>query len=525
MAHAPESPVALRQLRSAWSGGYSLRWALILRVLVPLLLAMGLITVVGLRTLESALETRMKEDVELIARAVRLPISDSLERGEYASVRQALESVFRIGRVYGASVYDDNGDLVAAVGAFNPSPRSRALAERASQGERGGSYERIQGREVYSYFEPLTDAGGDSSGLLQVTRRGSDFRNDIARLRLQATVFMGVAGGVITLLLLVGHRGAIGKYLSALAGSMARIEAGDRQHRAATEGPKEVRSLSSAFNTMLNSMQAAEAEIARRRSDQARLEDELRHAEKLAAIGRLAAGVAHELGTPLSVIDGKAQRALRHADQDSRQEQALERIRGEVARMEHIVRQLLEFGRSANRQFRWTRVGDLVRAAVASLEDVIREHGVTVVPADRAPEAELHVDPVRIEQVLVNLVRNAIQAGAQCVRLRWDADEERVCLCVDDDGPGVADDNRERLFEPFYTTRSVGEGTGLGLAVVHGIVTEHGGTIAVDDSPEGGARFRVILPRQADGADATRQRSDHGGQDDDQGGGGPAGRG
>ncbi|SEO91434.1 ATP-binding protein [Aquisalimonas asiatica] len=509
MTHATKLSRVITRLRNVWSHGYSLRWALILRVLLPLLVAMSLVTVVGLRTMEQAIETRMQEDVELVARAIRLPISDSLEKGEDASVRQALESVFRIGRVYGAYVYDDSGDLVAAVGAVNPTPESRELAERAADGERSGDFEQIQGQEVYSYFEPLTDSSGRISGLLQVTRRGSDFRDDIGRMRLQAFAFIGAAGVAISLLLLVGHRGAIGRHLASLAGSMSRIEAGEREHRASAEGPKEVRSLSTAFNTMLNSMEEAEQEIAQRRSEQARLEDELRHAEKLAAIGRLAAGVAHELGTPLSVIDGKAQRALRHADADSRQERSLEQIRAEVTRMEHIVRQLLEFARTSSRQFRWTRLGDLVGASLASLEDRLRELGAAVVVRGETPGPELYVDPVRIEQVLVNLMRNALQAGARQITVNWD-DADPVTVTIDDNGPGVPEEIRPRLFEPFFTTKSVGDGTGLGLAVVHGIITEHGGAIAIGVSPDEGARFTLTLPREARPESEQIKGHDHG---------------
>lgn len=496
MAHETNLARVVDRLRAASRQGYSLRQTLIVRILVPLLIAMVLVTVIGLRTLESALESRMKEDVELIARAVRLPISESLSHGQYTAVRQALESVFQIGRVYGASVYDPNGEVVASVGAFDPLPDHRSLAERAAADRAGGGYEQIEGRRVYAYYEPLTDADGRTTGLLQVMRRGSDFREDIADLRFQAYAFLGGAAGLITFLVLVGHRGAIGRHLGALMASMTRIEAGEREHRAAPTGPSEVRALSAAFNTMLDSMQSAEAEIAQRRSDQARLEQELRHAEKLAAIGRLAAGVAHELGTPLSVIDGKAQRALRHLDADSREGTALQHIRGEVGRMEHIVRQLLEFGRSANRSFRWTRIGDLAAAATASLDDSLRAANAEVeLPQGRADVA-LCGDPVRLEQVLVNLLSNALQAGARHVRVDWD-DNDPLTLWVDDDGPGIPADVRERLFEPFFTTRAVGDGTGLGLAVVHGIITEHGGRVTAADSPYGGARFRIVLPRDA----------------------------
>ncbi|MFO7858640.1 MAG: ATP-binding protein [Ectothiorhodospiraceae bacterium] len=528
MAHETNLARVVDRLRAASRQGYSLRQTLIARILLPLLIVMVLLAVIGLRTLESAMESRMKEDVELIARAVRLPISESLSHGEYTAVRQALESVFQIGRVYGASVYDPEGEVVASVGAFDPLPDHRSLSDRAAADRAGGGYERIEGRRVYAYYEPLTDAEGRTTGLLQIMRRGSDFREDIAHLRFQAYGFLGGAAALITFLVLVGHRGAIGRHLGALMASMTRIEAGDRDHRTALRGPSEVRALSAAFNTMLDSMQSAEAEIARRRSDQARLEQELRHAEKLAAIGRLAAGVAHELGTPLSVIDGKAQRALRRVDTDSREGVALQHIRGEVERMEHIVRQLLEFGRAANRSFRWTRIGDLAAAATASLDDSLRAADARVELPENRAEVAVCGDPVRLEQVLVNLVRNAIQAGASRVRIDWDGDDP-LTVWVDDDGPGIPAEVRERLFEPFFTTRAVGDGTGLGLAVVHGIITEHGGSVVVADSPDGGARFCIVLPRDA--RDSHDVHADNDGSnndddpDDDAPGTGPADRG
>lgn len=490
-----------QRLLAVATRGWSLRLALILTVLAPLLAAMVLATYMALWTLESDVEQRMQEDVELMARAIRLPISDSLEQGEEGGVRQALESVFRIGRVFGAYVYDADGELIAAVGAVNPQPRRREVADLAAEGERQGGYDRIQGQDVYSYFVPLSDSGGRINGLLQVTRRGSDFDELATRLRFQAFGFIAVAAVVITLLVMVGHRRAIGKHFDRLTATMAQVESGGRHHRASVGGPREIAALSRALNTMLDSMNRAEQEIARRRDAQARLEDQLREAEKLAAIGRLASGIAHELGTPLSVIDGKAQRALRRVDGNGVERDVLTQIRREVSRMEHIVRQLLDFGRGANRQYRIAHAGDLAAAAAAALEPEFLQRGVELSCVGERPGPGFRVDPVRVEQVLVNLLRNALQAGGARVRAEWAVAGDVIRFQVHDDGPGIADNVRDRLFEPFFTTKSVGEGSGLGLAVVHGIVTEHGGEIRFMDSDMGGACVQVEFPREPTGAD------------------------
>ncbi len=118
-----------------------------------------------------------------------------------------------------------------------------------------------------------------------------------------------------------------------------------------------------------------------------------------------------------------------------------------------------------------------------------------------APPApvSLSVDVGLMERVLVNLLRNALDAASEGrVRLRWRPDDDQVVFWVEDSGPGIDPDVRDRLFEPFFTTKAVGDGTGLGLAVVHSIVEEHGGTVEVGDSPLGGASFRVTLPQRPD---------------------------
>lgn len=478
---------------------FSLRWVLTANVIVPLLIAMSAAAYFGLKALEEIVEQRLQEDVQLVARAIRMPVSYSLEKDRFGSVGQALQSVFHIGRVYGAYVYDAQGQRIAAVGAVDSDQHQSDLREVVEGGERKGQYEKIKGRRVYSYFVPLFDTSGRSNGLLQVTRRKSDFENYISMLRTRVAAILAGAGLFVACFVLFGFHRAVGRYFGKLAKSMARVQKGERSHRARPTGPKEIVSLASSLNAMLDSMDRSEKEIAERRETQRALEDKLRQKEKMAAIGQLAAGVAHELGSPLSLIDGKAQRCLRDEDISTVHQNSLQDIRKQVGRMNDIVRQLLDFGKGSMRQKRWAQASSLAGSAVST---VLKEMGdkVELLMDGQEPGPSLYIDPLRFEQALINLLRNATQSGeVSRVILSWElTSENEVIFRVEDDGPGIADEIKPRIFEPFFSTRKNGRNTGMGLSVVHGIVKEHGGSIRVFDSDLGGAGFRIILPPQVE---------------------------
>ncbi|MGM3389322.1 HAMP domain-containing histidine kinase [Stutzerimonas stutzeri] len=477
-----------------WQRLPTLRGALVLKVVVPLVAIMFGFSYVVLWTVERNSERRLQEEVELVARAVRLPLSDSLERKHDRTMQQVLESVLGVGRVYGAYLYDDEGELVAYAGAVQPDQDQSSIQALTADGRRQGGYQRIRGQEVYSYFLPLEQSGGRINGLLQVTRRWSDFERDTRRLRFIAGISSGLLSLVAVVIVLLGHWSAIGRHLQQLTQSMARVAAGDREHRAPHSGPEEIAALGQSLNRMLDSIAEAEQQMAEQKAREAELEARLRRSQQLAAVGRLAAGVAHELGSPLSVIDGKAQRVLRSDSLEDAQRKGLLQIRSQVQRLSGIVRQLLEFGRAAGQPVRRMPADVLAHSAAAAVADELAELRVNL-QLD-APSETLHcaVDPPRFEQALTNLLRNAAQAspGGQ-VRLRWWREAGCLLFQVEDDGPGVAEQDRAALFEPFFTTKPVGKGSGLGLAVAHGVVAESGGRIELVESPLGGAAFRISL--------------------------------
>jgi signal transduction histidine kinase len=306
----------------------------------------------------------------------------------------------------------------------------------------------------------------------------------LARARL-SVLLLGALDAL--LLVLVGAwmlRGVVVRPVRALEAAAGRVAAGDLDARVASRGPGELGRLADAFDQMTASLRAGRESLIR--------------SEKLAGVGRLAAGVAHEVGNPLAAILGYVETLLgeteeRPIDPELRRD-VLERVRGQTERIHEIIQELLEYARPADEVVEPLDVAKIVASALSLVraQARVRRVAVDVSVADGLPP--VRASSGRLSQVLVNLLLNAADAAGAKGRVAIDArrDGDEVVIGVSDDGPGVPADVRPRLFEPFFTTKEPGKGTGLGLSVSLAIVERWGGTIRVADPPRG-ARFEVYL--------------------------------
>jgi two-component system, NtrC family, sensor kinase len=460
-------------------------------VVLPVVIVLTLSGLLVLQSLGNHLERRLQREVEMVARALQMPVSHAMRRGDQGDVRRALDSTLHIGRVYGASVFDNDGELVVAVGGGGSS--SGEVTRIMDEGQRTGAYRQVAGRRVYSYFVPLTGPGNRIVGLLQVTRTRRDMDRYMHELRWRGATILASATTTVVLVVLLGYYLALGRALQRFRQVIRGVQAGRRDTRMTITSPREVALLAAAFNDMLDSIDDAEADLQREQKSRLTLESRLRHAEKLAAIGELAAGVAHELGTPLSIVEGCCQRALRAPDLSPATQEALERSRQEVRRMERIVRQLLDYGRAEPRDRKWVEVSWLMTLSAASVRDEAAYAGIALT-MEGPSGCRIHANPPRLEQALLNILKNAVHAASRRVEVSWLAVDAGVHIHIDDDGPGIPAADRRWIFLPFQTTKRSGEGTGLGLAIAQAAVAEHDGTIEVGSSPLGGARFTVAFP-------------------------------
>jgi len=289
-------------------GLYNIRTALLIFVLTPFLVVMIISAGFSLHQLEQTAEEGLEDEIELIARSIRRPLSYALEQGHEETLRRTVTSAGDIGRVYGVYVYDRDGNRITAQGPSKVQVQDIEAANLATEGAEGGAFEEVEGEAVFSYFMPLIDSGGRIIGLLQVTRRGSDFVQQIREFRTRAIAVLAGSALLVLIMVWIGYQLAIGRHIKSMGQSMAEVASGDRDHRLDGQGPTELKFLSEGINRMLDSIVDSEREISARREREYELKAQLHHTEKLAAIGRFAAGVAHELGTPLSVADGKAKK-------------------------------------------------------------------------------------------------------------------------------------------------------------------------------------------------------------------------
>jgi len=232
-------------------------------------------------------------------------------------------------------------------------------------------------------------------------------------------------------------------------------------------------------------------------SERVRLREQLIHSEKLSALGELISGIAHELNNPLTAVLGYAQ--ILETRGEGKFTEELTHLKEESLRASRIIRNLLSFARRTERRIEPNDLNEIVRLTVSLREYDLRVRNIDVELDLEANLPRSMMDRAQIQQIVLNLLNNAEHAihgssesGRILIETRREGD--RLHLSVTDDGPGVPAEHRGQIFHPFFTTKPVGTGTGLGLPICFGLVRDHGGEIALDPDYEGGARFTVSLP-------------------------------
>jgi two-component system NtrC family sensor kinase len=355
-------------------------------------------------------------------------------------------------------------------------------------------------------YRPIEDVTGKTIGMLYVgmlERPYIDLSNRVM------AILVGMAGLCVLVLLglLSFVAGRITRPLAVMVDATGRIAQGDLGHRVAVEGRDEIGQLANAFNRMTDELSLAREDLTqwgrtleRRVEERTRelheTQDQLVVSEKLASLGKMAAGVAHEINNPLTSILLNAHLLLENPGRDAQERETLNLIAEETTRCAAIVRGLLDFARQSPSRSTPTDINDVVDRTLLLLEKQASVRNIQIARSSDPSLPEIRVDKNKIQQVFSNLAINACEAmpqgGTLTVASRLSRDGTQVEILFTDTGVGIAKENMSRLFDPFFTTKSFG--TGLGLAVSYGIIRQRGGTILVRSKPGQGATFTVCIP-------------------------------
>jgi len=366
----------------------------------------------------------------------------------------------------------------------------------------------------YSYVPLPSDS--PVGGFIEVSESLNAERHYVRASALRTfgvTVTLAVIAAVFSALL--GFR-MIGFPVRELAEKARRVGAGELGPPLMLAQRDELGDLAREMNLMCDRLAAAHARIASESQARIATLEALRHSDRLATVGKLASGIAHEMGTPLNVILARG-KMIAEGEGTSEELADYGRIVVEQAdRLTRIIRQLLDFARGrtpshaalASTAKASVDLRKLAQSMCLMLAPLAGKQGVSLSVAEGRTEAVTLANQSLMEQALANLVINAVQASARggavsivvgAERAMPPADVGRpeatyLTLAVRDQGTGIAPGDLPRIFEPFFTTKEVGEGTGLGLSVAHGIVREHGGWISVESQPGRGSCFTIFLP-------------------------------
>ena len=466
---------------------------------------MALASYITLRQRADSLTSAARDEVMAHAVTLKMALEEDFRTGRSLNAQKLINRLGSNSGIYGVLLFNEKGEveIVSDSLKVNDIHDVNEAKKVIANGVPVEHVRQLNGEDVSSIILPL-HADNRIVGAMEIAQPISFVKTHIDRERHHVILTTIILCLAIFLVVIIATRYSLIKPINELLRGAVALGRGDLNHRVRVPvDGGEIARLAQEFNRMADCLEEQRAAAAREAEERLELERQLRHNERLASVGRLAAGVAHEMGAPLQVIDGRAKQLLNQNDAsiESRQRN-LTIIRAQTERIARTVRQLLTLSRPYHLCLQQVDLQELItntlelvetNAARANVEIEFRVNGNSFAEGD----------PDLLHQVFSNICFNAIQAmrngGHLLIECGNTSDSKNgshfSIIRISDTGPGVTPEHLPHIFDPFFTTKEVGTGTGLGLAVSSRIIEEHGGWIEADNRPEGGAIFTVYLPR------------------------------
>ncbi len=440
----------------------------------------------------------LERESRATARSLSAALQDDIRSNEWDQVYHVLERVRADGTE--AAVFTRTGDLWYALPGFPEQLKLPPEKLKSAKPEDPLEFRLEAGPngEWICHLVPLGPPKFPLLGYLLVANDWTDVRQD-----LMDRVKISVTAGILTLILIVTLIAlAVRRYISRPLAELSRRVIRFSSDESAARNPvrDEVELLIGEFGKLGDELAKARADLLEKHRSEIELERRLLHSDRLATIGSLAAGLAHEIGTPMGVIRGRAEYVLHSRMDPHKTSEGLEIIIAQIDRITSIVRMLLDYSRYRESLKLTTDLRPIVQRSIHLIETEATKRGVAIRMELGERPLLIDCDPDQLQQVFVNIGINALDAmratgGTLTVTARTGNSDgpPRITLIFEDTGPGIPEVNRSRIFDPFFTTKEPGKGTGMGLAVCQTIVQSHAGEIALESGPTG-TRFFVSFP-------------------------------
>jgi two-component system NtrC family sensor kinase len=478
------------------------------RLIIILTLSVNAVMLIAtfliLRQTEDNLTTAAQNEIRAHAATLRLALEENYASGRNLDAQRLINRLSENTNIYGAILFNAEGQIEVVsnrlvAGEINYPGEVKLAIQKKRPME---VHRQINNQDVFSVIAPL-QSGGAVVGAIEIAQQISFIRAELGQERRNIAVTAVSLSAIILLVASLVLHFNLTRPVQALLNGAIAVGKGDLSHRVAVaRSSGELTRLATEFNHMAAQLAEQRAALAHETEERLSLERKLRHSERLAVVGRLAAGVAHEVGAPLQVIDGRAKQLLeRHDVPLETRQRNLTIIRTQAERITRIVRQMLNLSRPYNLQRSCTNLRELLTEVLESIE-ISAAHNDVKIEIACASDYFVSVDAGLILQALLNICQNAIQAMPQGGQLKMEClpasagqdSASEVVIKISDTGPGILPEHLEHIFDPFFTTKEVGQGTGLGLPVASRIIEEHSSQLEAASGSAGGAAFLFRLP-------------------------------
>ncbi|HTU02181.1 MAG TPA: ATP-binding protein [Candidatus Sulfotelmatobacter sp.] len=495
---------------------------LVILLMLALMVITGVYDYLRLAREREQLVTQTRDDLRVFSETLALAVSRNIRRGGTTEeLKDLLDEILARPGLLAVAIFDPSGQAVAANAVpgvpdleADPAVR-RVLATRLPATLQTGKPQ----APVLRYLQPVRWPGG-RTGVLEVRQDLSSTQARFRRAVRERLVSRLIVLGLFVLTVVALTRWNIGRPIRSLIAGARAVGRGDLSQRIRIQRRDEIGELAEEFNRMAGNLQAAHDEILRQAEERLRLEQEVHQSQKLAEVGMLAAEVAHEIGTPLNIISGRAE-VLDRLIQEPAERRHLGVILRQTERITGIIRALLDYTRPRRPNLRPEAVLPILGRVADFLLERSRRRGIRILLDLPVGLPRVQADPDQLQQLFLNLLMNALDASSpgESVRLAAGPDPllpvegragivrgkaEGGCLSIHilDEGKGLTPEQLNHVFEPFFSTKASGQGTGLGLPIVEEIIRAHRGEVEMLSVPGRGTEIVVRIPLAAEDAAA-----------------------